>query len=448
MPCPPSTTTSNGKDREEAEGEGEGEEDLVLHVVFFPKLSFPLAKSYWQHTGHGVSSRLAERCLRLLGSCPVREEASTSTSTGVGAVGSGATEEGSAVDTGSGTGGIKSRYGRNRHLAPSRQPSLPSSTLSSSITNLSSLPTPPLTPPVLPPSTPAGEELEDNPVEPETGSYLEERYGRNLALRQGGLAKTALKRRIAGVLRTSASAAGEGKDRRGSSVSGLDGRNGSRVNGDASPNAHAHAHVNGTSHPTADPDEALATSSFLEPSERAGGQLTEQDVFLYPGGMTAIFHAHQLVLSLRHSKPGKSVCFGFPYTDTLKILQKWGPGCHFFGHGTASDLDRLEELLASQRASSSQTEDEDEGPIQALFCEFPSNPLLRSPDLERIKRLADEYNFVVVVDETIGNFVNVEVLPFADVVVSSLTKVFSGDSNVMGGSCVPLTSLSSLFDSR
>lgn len=28
---------------------------------------------------------------------------------------------------------------------------------------------------------------------------------------------------------------------------------------------------------------------------------------------------------------------------------------------------------------------------------------------------------------------NVQVLPFADVVVSSLTKVFSGDSNVMGG---------------
>ena len=28
---------------------------------------------------------------------------------------------------------------------------------------------------------------------------------------------------------------------------------------------------------------------------------------------------------------------------------------------------------------------------------------------------------------------NVEVLPYADIVVSSLTKVFSGASNVMGG---------------
>jgi cystathionine gamma-synthase len=72
----------------------------------------------------------------------------------------------------------------------------------------------------------------------------------------------------------------------------------------------------------------------------------------------------------------------------------------------------------------------------ALFTEFPSNPLLRTPDLERIRKLADKYDFCVVVDETIGNFINVNVLPYADVVVSSLTKVFSGDGNVMGGGYV------------
>ena len=69
----------------------------------------------------------------------------------------------------------------------------------------------------------------------------------------------------------------------------------------------------------------------------------------------------------------------------------------------------------------------------ALFCEFPGNPLLKSPDLKRLRSLADRFGFAIVVDETIGNFMNVQVLPFADVVVSSLTKVFSGDSNVMGG---------------
>lgn len=76
---------------------------------------------------------------------------------------------------------------------------------------------------------------------------------------------------------------------------------------------------------------------------------------------------------------------------------------------------------------------QDQGRILALFCEFPSNPLLRSPDLVELRKLADEFGFIIVVDETIGNFINVEVASYTDIVVSSLTKIFSGDANVMGG---------------
>lgn len=111
----------------------------------------------------------------------------------------------------------------------------------------------------------------------------------------------------------------------------------------------------------------------------------------------------------------------FPYTDTLKILQKWGAGCYFYGLGEEDNIDELEELLKSGEK------------VLSLFCELPSNPLLKSPNIKRIRRLADQYNFLVVVDETIGNFCNVGVLEWADLVVSSLTKIFSGDSNVMGG---------------
>jgi cystathionine gamma-synthase len=93
----------------------------------------------------------------------------------------------------------------------------------------------------------------------------------------------------------------------------------------------------------------------------------------------------------------------------------------FYGFGSAEELDDLEQRLRNGER------------YLGLFCEFPGNPLLTSPNLLRIRRLADEFDFYVVVDETIGNFLNVNVLPYADVVVSSLTKVFSGDSNVMGG---------------
>ena len=124
----------------------------------------------------------------------------------------------------------------------------------------------------------------------------------------------------------------------------------------------------------------------------------------------------------------------FPYTDTLKCLEKWGPGCHFLGKGLDEDVDELERIL--ERESQTSTP-----PALALFTEFPSNPLLRSANLPRLRVLADKYDFLIVVDETIGNFVNVEVLPYADIVVSSLSKIFSGDANVMGGRCVSVSPL-------
>jgi len=120
----------------------------------------------------------------------------------------------------------------------------------------------------------------------------------------------------------------------------------------------------------------------------------------------------------------------FPYTDTLKVLQKWGPGCHFLGHGLDSDLDELEAILQTERARDPTTP-----PALALFTEFPSNPLLRSANLPRLRQLADKYDFLIIIDETIGNIVNVEVFPYADAVVSSLSKVFCGYANAMGGRC-------------
>ncbi|KAL4779318.1 cystathionine gamma-synthase [Aspergillus varians] len=150
--------------------------------------------------------------------------------------------------------------------------------------------------------------------------------------------------------------------------------------------------------------------------------LSDDDVYLYPCGMNSIFNTHRLMLESRGQL--KSISFGFPYVDTLKILQKFGPGCLFYGNGSSEDLDDLEaRLKAGER-------------YLALFCEFPGNPMLKCPDLKRIKKLADNYDFGVVVDETIGNSVNVELLPHADVVVTSLTKIFSGDCNVMGGSAI------------
>lgn len=207
----------------------------------------------------------------------------------------------------------------------------------------------------------------------ETSRFLEERFGRNLDISFVEPAKSAIRRRIAGALKG---------------------------------------------------DHDLTTTPLPEmvPNTRGFANLKEDDVYLYPCGMNAIFNAHRYLLGAR--TPLKSINFGFPYVDTLKILQKFGPGCVFYGHASESDLDDLEKRLEGGER------------FLGLFCEFPGNPLLTCPNLVRIRQLADKYDFAVVVDETIGTFGNVNVLQYSDIVVSSLTKIFSGDCNVMGGSAI------------
>ncbi|KAK9473182.1 pyridoxal phosphate-dependent transferase [Dipodascopsis tothii] len=296
---------------------GPGEAAISIAAVLFPPSEAGVVKQFWQHTGDGISSRLAEYALAALQAEP-------------------------------------------KMAAPASRPNTLPRSFRRYARNIE--------------TEPAAEPVEaENEKSREFGTYLEERFGRNLDTSFHRQAKVALRRRIAGTLDDSV-------------------------------------------------DLSQVLQSEPQQSSRSANGLTEEDVFMYPCGMSAIYHAHQLLLAA--FEPAKSVCFGFPYIDTLKILEKWGPGCVFYGRGECDQLDELEALLASGER------------IMALFCEFPSNPLLKCADLDRISALASKYNFLVVVDETIGNFLNIHVLDKCDIVVSSLTKIFSGDSNVMGGSLV------------
>ncbi|KAJ1735564.1 Cystathionine gamma-synthase [Coemansia biformis] len=288
------------------------EAGVTVHCVLLPEDLFPLAKQYWQHTGNGISARMAEYCLRI-------------ERTNDECIGSGGGYRGGAVQ-------------RRRAAAAAAAA----------------------------PGTQAEADLE-------ASAYVEERFGRNLDAKYAGEMKQALRRRIAGAV-------------------------------------------------------AGAEQTHGVPGAGAGGVAcpSADDVFLTATGASAMFYAHQTVLGVRQ---GKSVCFGFPYTDTLKVLQKFGPGAYFLGHGEGDDYAELERILAEHAQEPGE-------PIAAIFTECPSNPLLKTADLPRLRELADRYGAALVVDETIGSFANIDVLRWADVVVSSLTKAFSGDSNVMGGSLV------------
>lgn len=145
------------------------------------------------------------------------------------------------------------------------------------------------------------------------------------------------------------------------------------------------------------------------------------DIRLYPSGMAALSSALECV---RAATPGaKTIQLGLPYVDLLRIQTKWGPEAAFFP-------------VLNDESFEAITWQVENGPVAAVFCEFPGNPLLQSVDIERLSALLRKNNVPLVVDETLGSFVNVDVLPFADIIVTSLTKYFSGVGDVMAGSLI------------
>ena len=73
-----------------------------------------------------------------------------------------------------------------------------------------------------------------------------------------------------------------------------------------------------------------------------------------------------------------------------------------------------------------------------LVTEFPSNPLLNCHDLHQLRSLANQYNFALIIDDTIGNFANIDLLKsgIADIVSTSLTKLFNGRGDAIAGSII------------
>jgi cystathionine gamma-synthase len=151
-------------------------------------------------------------------------------------------------------------------------------------------------------------------------------------------------------------------------------------------------------------------------------KVAENDVYLYPSGMSAIYHIHQMLGEWRGME---SVITGFPYELTIAIMETYGPGFKFYSLGTDRELEAFEKHLEQLHNKGQK--------IQAAWCECPSNPLLRTVDLERVRRLAVKYDFPVVCDDTIGSFANVDVSDIADIVITSLTKSFNGFADLLAG---------------
>jgi cystathionine gamma-synthase len=212
----------------------------------------PIAKQFWQHTGSGISSRMADRCLYYVDqpTPAATPQQADSTSSSVSDLPRQKSNRGMS---------------RNRHYAKDTVPSISGS------------------PTLLQTQTNGGGDSSEEQLSRDFDLYVEERYGRNLSLASAPLAKSALRRRIAGVLKEDPSASTDVPIARSDSQAERQLR------------------------------EALSQPSLHGASDRGVKDLDQDDVYLYPGGMSSIWHAHQLVMKTRESQGGavgKSICFG------------------------------------------------------------------------------------------------------------------------------------------
>ncbi|KAI2787834.1 putative cystathionine gamma-synthase [Penicillium oxalicum] len=178
---------------------------------------------------------------------------------------------------------------------------------------------------------------------------------------------------------------------------------------------------------TGDKEAIKSLIARLARSEKPGSaELTTHDVFLYPKGMAAINAVARAVFKTQpRGVDPQAIIYGWSYAETPKCLPMNGYArFRIYPKGTQEELEELVELLKSDNR------------ISILFCEVPSNPLLESVDMECIHSLATEYNFIVACDQTLAAFANLDLLPYADILMDSLTKMFSGASNVMAGSVI------------
>lgn len=149
-----------------------------------------------------------------------------------------------------------------------------------------------------------------------------------------------------------------------------------------------------------------------------------ENLFLARGGMNA-FYASFIGISEWMAERGRTrwVQLGWMYVDTSKILELMGPG------GTppivwydVADLEGLADLLEKEKAS-----------IAGIVTEVPTNPLIETVDLERLRAIADSVGCALIVDPTMGSVANVDVFRYADVLVTSLTKFAGNECDVMIG---------------
>ncbi|PHX79389.1 MAG: hypothetical protein CK541_05385 [Opitutia bacterium] len=144
------------------------------------------------------------------------------------------------------------------------------------------------------------------------------------------------------------------------------------------------------------------------------------DILIATSGMNAVDAAIAAVDTVQRPR-GRSawIQLGWLYVDSTRLFEKARDAKHHF-IADVCDLAAVERLLAA-------------GDIAGVFTEVPNNPQLETADIPALRALCDKYGAKLLLDPSSVGLASVDVLPFADIVVSSLTKYAGSEGDVMAG---------------
>lgn len=176
------------------------------------------------------------------------------------------------------------------------------------------------------------------------------------------------------------------------------------------------------------PDEIVAKGAEADRilRERIAEQYDSaqgEDVYLFSSGMAAISAIHRIITKIVSGLP--TIQLEFPYLDVLKLQEKCNlAGAVDFSVTADGGLPEVSDYFEKGNKAA------------GLFTEIPGNPLLRTGNIPEISAILRKHDVPFIIDDTVATSVNVNVMPFADVVTTSLTKSFSGEGDVAAGAAI------------
>lgn len=177
-------------------------------------------------------------------------------------------------------------------------------------------------------------------------------------------------------------------------------------------------------------NQALIESARLEADERVAdlsSVASTESVMLTSSGMNAFYSAFKAMQATKLAR-GRTqwLQLGWVYVDSGSILQKYlSPEETLSVHYDILDTKGIVAKIEAMGDT-----------LSVVVLECPTNPFCQIADLQTIAECVHRHGGLLLIDPSIVSLYNIDCLPYADVLVTSLTKYTAHTGDIMAGAII------------